>query len=166
MAPIETSTPKRSNDDSVIIISPPRPKRRIIPLQIATNSKTRKKEKNVFMENLYLKYFEETVCVFTAEQILPNLKKKNCRGCKNISIHECILSSNEEWVLFYYGEIIEQLDIKLIKALCKQRLYEHFRPAEVENTIKAELLYRTNDQWAEKVKTKIINFVTNLENSF
>ena len=141
MATIATSTPERSNDPSVIIITTPRPKS-VQTLQIARASKRTKASKKSFVENVSLKYFEETICIFISEKILPRVKKKHFVGCKNSLKHHCSLRSNEDWVVFLLLRINREL-----------------RPVEIENTVSIKIRFTTNDDWANKVGAKIIKFV-------
>ena len=54
------------------------------------------------------------------------------------------------------------LDVKLIKSLSKQRLYEQFDLDEVEKLETIDILLQTNEEWGNLMRSKIIDFDKNL----
>ena len=131
-SPRATSTPKWQNDSSSVTLSPP-----------VRNDQIRK---SIYMKNIFIKYFEENVCLFTKHRLLKEVKFENCYGCENgFQDHVCLFETDAEWIEIFYKEIIAKLDIQMIKILSKHRVYEYFRQEGVESVVSLDLILQMND---------------------
>ena len=82
--PRATSTPQQHNDSSVFILLPP-VRKRVTSTRIFTELKKKNGQipKSLYIKNLFIKCFEENVCLFTKHRFLKEVKCENCNGCDN-----------------------------------------------------------------------------------
>ena len=81
--PRATSTPKQHNDSSVFILSPPVRKRVTSTRTFTELKKNGQIPKSLYIKNLFVKYFEENLCLFTKHRFLKEVKCENCNECDN-----------------------------------------------------------------------------------
>ena len=164
-SPRAASTPKRQNDSSAIILSLP-VRKGVTPTWIFTELKKKNVQipKSIYIKNIFSKYFEENVCLFTKHRLLKEVKSENCYGCENgFQDHVCPFETVAEWIEIFYKEIIGKSDIQMIKILSKHRLYEYFRREEVESVVSLNLILQMNDSWIAKLKSKMKTLWFNLQ---